>query len=275
MVTTEQSIVVGLFQDSAMAEQAVGELEQAGFTNDQISYSGYGTSTGGLLAGLKSLFSAEGTTGGVYDDLVGMGMPPEDAQYYQQEYEAGRSIVAVTDTDTSRLQTASAILARYGGYGAARRSAQTTGSAATAQTVAQGVAADTEEGRRMQLREEQLQVYKQPVQMGEVRLGKEVLTEQKTINVPVTHEEVYVERRAGSGEVSDSPVGEGETLRVPVSAEQVNVSKQTVETGEVAIGKRQVQETKQVSDTVRREEAHIERTGDVNIEGNEPDAQSQ
>jgi uncharacterized protein (TIGR02271 family) len=135
--------------------------------------------------------------------------------------------------------------------------------------------ADTEEGRRMQLREEQLQVNKQPVQTGEVRLGKEVVTEQQTLNVPTTREGVSIERRPASGEVSDSPIGEGETLRVPVSAEQVNVSKQTAQTGEVAIGKRQVQETQQVQDTVRREEARIERKGEVNIEGNDPDAQGQ
>jgi uncharacterized protein (TIGR02271 family) len=275
MATTEQPIVVGLFQDRAMAEQAVDELERAGFRNDQISYSGHGASTGGLLAGLKSLFSAKGTTGGVYDDLVGMGIPPEDAQYYQQEYEAGRSIISVTDADTSHLQNAHTILARYGGYGAPRPSAQTTDYAATAPTTAQGAVADTEEGRRMQLREEQLQVNKQPVQTGEVRLGKEVVTEQQTLNVPTTREGVSIERRPASGEVSDSPIGEGETLRVPVSAEQVNVSKQTAQTGEVAIGKRQVQETQQVQDTVRREEARIERKGEVNIEGNDPDAQGQ
>jgi len=95
------------------------------------------------------------------------------------------------------------------------------------------------------------------------------------MDVPVTHEEVYIERRAGSGQPSDTPIGEGETYRVPVSAEQVNVTKETVATGEVAVGKRQVQETKQVSDTVRREEARLEREGDVNVQGNDPDAQGQ
>jgi len=38
---------------------------------------------------------------------------------------------------------------------------------------------------------------------------------------------------------------------------------------EVAMGKRPVQETKQVSDTVRREEAHVEQEGDVNVQGTE------
>jgi uncharacterized protein (TIGR02271 family) len=264
LATTEQSIVVGLFQDRAMAEQAVDELERAGFRNDQISYSGHVAPTGGFLTGLKSLFTGEGTTGGVHNELVGLGMAPEDAHYYQQEYEAGRSVVAVTDVDTSHLQDARSILVRYGGYGATRSSAPTTDDAAT---TAQGAVADTDERRRMHLREEQLQVYKQPVQTGEVRLGKEVVTEQKTMDVPTTREEVYIERRPASGEVSSTSIGEGETIRVPVSEEQVTTNKQTVETGEVAIGKRQFQDTQRVSDTVRREEAHLESSGNVDVNG--------
>ena len=44
----------------------------------------------------------------------------------------------------------------------------------------------TGQEQRMQLREEQLQVYKQSVQTGEVGLHKEVVSEQQTFNVPVT-----------------------------------------------------------------------------------------
>ena len=127
----------------------------------------------------------------------------------------------------------------------------------------------------MQLREEQLQVYKQPVQIGEVGLRKEVVSEQQTLDVPVTHEEVYIERRAGADQVSDTPVGEGEAIRVPMSAEQVNVSKQTVETGEVSVGKRAVQENRRLTDTVRHEEARVERQGDVAVEGDDTGMQGQ
>ena len=49
--------------------------------------------------------------------------------------------------------------------------------------------------------------------------------------------------------------------------EQVTVEKQPYVREEVAMGKRPVQETKQVSDTVRREEAHVERAGDINVQG--------
>lgn len=134
------------------------------------------------------------------------------------------------------------ILQKYGGYSSNRGYEQTSDYAATQSTdIPQ---ADTEGEQRLKLREEQ------------------------SMDVPVTHEEVYVERRPGTGQPSDTPIGEGETYRVPVRDEQVTTSKQTVETGEVAMGKKQFQDTQRVSDTVRREEAHVEREGDVDIQGN-------
>ncbi len=208
-------------------------------------------------------------------------MAEEDARAYAREYDAGRSIVAVTG---DRAQEASTLMSQYGGYGPGRETSRATGYQTTAGAADTAVAdtgaantgvADTDEVRSLKLREEQLQVYKQPVQTGEVGIRKEVVSEQQNIAVPVTHEEVYIERRAGSGQVSDTPIGEGETLRVPVSAEQVQVNKQTVETGEVALGKRAVQGTQQVSDTVRHEEARVERQGDVNVNGDENVTQDQ
>lgn len=267
MTTTEQSMVVGSFEDRAKAEQAVAELQQAGFRADQISLSKHGAATeDGFLAGLKSLFSGHETaTTNVSDDLAGMGMPAEDASYYQREYEAGRSIVAVTGE--SRMQQAAAILTHLGASGANRQSAQTPDDGFTVRTAAQESVADMEGERRMQLREEQLRVYTQPVQTGEVRLGKKVMTEQQTLTVPVTHEEVYIERRPASGQISDTPIGKGESIDIPVMEEHVTTSKQTIETGEVSLGKRQVQETQRVTDTVRREEARIEREGNVTVRG--------
>lgn len=266
MAINQQSMIIALFQDRAMAEQAVTALKQAGFSDDQIEFAGHGSKTGGgLLAGLKNLFRG-GDTGksNVYDDMVDMGMPAEDARYYQGEYEAGRSIVGVSDE--SRLQEASTILTRFGGYGANRRAASQTASNETiGDTTPHETLDDLQDTRRVQLRDEQLQVYKKPAQTGEVRVRKEVVSEQKTMDVPVAREEVYIERHPASGPASDTPIGEGESIRVPVSEEQVNVSKQTMESGEIALRKHQVQDTQQVSDTVRKEKAHIAREGDPSI----------
>jgi uncharacterized protein (TIGR02271 family) len=264
-MTTTQPIVVGVFDDHSQAEQAVNALLNAGFNDDQIRYSGHGAATGGILASLKSLFTGE-ETGSIYNDLLDLGMSENDASSFQQEFEAGRSVVAVLAN--GHVEEAKSILASYGGYRAGRSSEQ-TGNYATSTTGAGTPQTDVEGEQRLKLREEQLNVQKQPVETGKARLRKDVVSEQQSVDVPVTHEEVYVERRPGSGQPSDTPIGEGETYRVPVRDEQVTTSKQTVETGEVAMGKKQFQGTQRVSDTVQREEAHVEREGDLDIKGNE------
>ena len=233
MARTDRPLVAGVFQNETNAQQAMADLQNAGFTDEQIRYSVH---KGGA---------------GIRDSLLGLGFGQDEASYYDSEFMAGRTVVTVLNTD--HQQEAYDILQRNGAYDASSHMGQTSGA--------------TEEGQRIQLKEERLQATKEQVQTGEVGLRKEVVTEQKSMDVPVTHEEVSIERRAGSGQPSDTPIGEDETLRVPVSAEQANVTKQTVATGEVAVGKRQVQETKQVSDTVRREEARTEREGDVNVQG--------
>ncbi len=50
---------------------------------------------------------------------------------------------------------------------------------------------------------------------------------------------------------------EGE-IRVPVMEEQVRVEKEVVATEEVGVGKRTVEETERVSDTVRKEEVVVD-----------------
>src|SRR5205814_3824815 len=138
------------------------------------------------------------------------------------------------------------IFRRNGGYDFNSQAAQMGGYSSTASTTgttSTGVQETGTEGeQRVRLREEQLRAQKQPVETGEARLRKDVVSEQQSMDVPVTREEVYVERRPGSGQPSDTPIGESETYRVPVREEQVTTDKQTVETGEVAMGKRQSQE---------------------------------
>jgi uncharacterized protein (TIGR02271 family) len=121
-------------------------------------------------------------------------------------------------------------------------------------------------GKTLELREEQLQARKQPVETGRVSIGKEVVEEKQTLEVPVTHEEVTIERQAVARRPAEGSIGEkDETIRVPVREEQVSVDKQAVVTEEVRVGKQQIQETKQVSGTVRREEARIEGDGDIDV----------
>ncbi len=119
--------------------------------------------------------------------------------------------------------------------------------------------AAADERRRLQLREEELIPRKRTVQTGEVRLQTDVVEEQRTVEVPVTHEEVYVERHAVDRRPADRPISEqNETITVPVSEEEVTVEKRAVVYEEVEVGKRAMQETESVDATVRREELRVE-----------------
>lgn len=120
--------------------------------------------------------------------------------------------------------------------------------------------------KTIELREERLRAVKETHEAGVVTIDKEVVTEQQTIDVPVTHEEVVIERHAVAGRpVSGEPIREGEEIRVPVEAEQARLEKETVVTEEVQVGKRPVTETEHLTATVRREELRQDKQGDVRV----------
>jgi uncharacterized protein (TIGR02271 family) len=124
-----------------------------------------------------------------------------------------------------------------------------------------------EGARKLQLREEELIARKQSVETGRVGVRTEVISEQRTIDVPVTREEVTIERHAVDRRPADRPIAEGETISIPVHEEEVTLEKKAVVYEEVNIGKRAVQEAEHVSGTVRREEVVIDEEGDVKIDG--------
>ncbi|MBM7655554.1 YsnF/AvaK domain-containing protein [Neobacillus cucumis] len=117
---------------------------------------------------------------------------------------------------------------------------------------------ETEKTTSVQLREEQLDIIKERVQVGELQLQKEVVEEQRTVYVPLLREEVYIERRpVTDGKYEGSAFTEDEIIRIPITEERIEVTKRPVVVEEVIVGKRKIQETKQVQDIIRKEEARI------------------
>ena len=124
-----------------------------------------------------------------------------------------------------------------------------------------------EGGATVELREEQLTARKESVQTGQVEVGKRVVEEQRTVEVPVTREEVTIERQPVN-RPTDKPVGaDADTIRVPVREERVEFEKRPVVREEVSVEKRPVTETEPHTDTVRREEAVINRAGAASSAG--------
>jgi stress response protein YsnF len=62
-------------------------------------------------------------------------------------------------------------------------------------------------------------------------------------------------------------IGEGEVIRIPIRTEQILIEKRPVVTEELIVSKRHFQETRRFTGTVQREEAHVEREGNVTIHG--------
>jgi uncharacterized protein (TIGR02271 family) len=251
-MATHTTIVAGVFAQEAQAKRALDALRQAGFDYDQVGIARQGQGSVDLK-----------------NDLLNLGVAREGANYYAQEFKAGRTIVSVRPD--GREQEAHDLLHQYGGYDYEHRTVSAPPQAQTSvQASADTVQDEFYQPRSLKLHAERLTANKESVQAGEVTLHKDVVTEQKTIDVPVTHEEVVIERHpVTDGQVDATPIGEGETIRIPVSEEQVNVTKQTVETGEVAIGKRTLQDTQHVSETVKREEARVERDGEITVQDHE------
>ncbi|MDQ3539468.1 MAG: DUF2382 domain-containing protein [Chloroflexota bacterium] len=114
---------------------------------------------------------------------------------------------------------------------------------------------------RVSLAEEELTATKRQVDLGAVEVTKNVVSEEQTLEVPVTEERVNVERRVVDRAVgTDDNVFEEGTIEVPISGEEVELRKEARVTEEVRIDKDQVQSTERVSGTVRHEEVQIDDT---------------
>jgi len=118
---------------------------------------------------------------------------------------------------------------------------------------------------KLQLRKEVLDIDKASVHKGDVELAKEIISEHESVDVPVSREEVVIERKALNNEPSDVPITNEETIRIPVSEEIVDVDKHTVVTGEVSAHKRSMTDTKHIDETLKREEAIVKKTGNAEV----------
>ncbi len=118
---------------------------------------------------------------------------------------------------------------------------------------------------RVPITEEKLDVDKRNVESGAVKVKKDVVTEQKTVNVPVQREVVSVETQPASGTTTSPAEGafQEKDITIPVHEEEVEVHKRPVTKEEVHISKGVEQAERQVSDTVRKEKAKVETEGDV------------
>lgn len=193
-----------------------------------------------------------------YDDsdlhgsLTGMSVPEDRSRYFGHRFNNSEQGAVVTVNAGDRRAEAEAILTRYGAD-----LGENAGTYDYSQTNER--TGNVQDAQNIQLLGEVLRVHKDRVSRGEVTIRKEIVTENQTLQVPVTREEIVIERRQADGSTPASgSIGQNSEVRIPLSEERASVDKSTVVREEVSVGKKRIEEVRDLSDRVRREELVVE-----------------
>lgn len=118
---------------------------------------------------------------------------------------------------------------------------------------------------------EHLEAHKRGGEVGAAHVRKDVSTEQQSLEVPVTHDELRVERVPFEEGAATSVLGPDvfteKDIDVPLMGEQVELEKRTRITEEVVLRKRHVTERRTFTGEVRKERVRVEGTGGANVTG--------
>jgi len=193
-------------------------------------------------------------------DTDGHLSPQEEEELYRY-YGMGGSYTG-TETTTDTTQTTGMV-----------GTTQTTGTMQTTDTTDTGYA-ENDHGtvgrdvsgpttdNAMTRSEEQLHVGTRSEEVGRARLRKFVVTENVTQTVPVTREEVRIEREpitdANIGDAYDGPAISEEEHEVTLHAERPVVEKEAVPVERVRLDKETVTDQERVSADVRKEEIEVD-----------------
>ncbi len=113
---------------------------------------------------------------------------------------------------------------------------------------------DTTEEEHIPLTEERLDVSKTSEE-NQATVTKKPVTESKTVEVPLTREEVSIERRPASGQTeAQSPIQSEQEIKIPLKREEAQVSKKPYVKEEAVIKKKAFTDTKEVTEDVTSEE---------------------
>ncbi|TDK55376.1 YsnF/AvaK domain-containing protein [Bacillus salipaludis] len=122
---------------------------------------------------------------------------------------------------------------------------------------------DHHEEVTLKLHKEELQVSKKRVETADVRVYKKTFTEVKQIMVPVTHEQLIIEKKiVNPNSDIDSQI---ETICIPLSEEHIEVTLNPTVLEDVEVFKKQCEELIQVNETLKEEKVQINTFGDINV----------
>ena len=117
MTMHAHQVVVGVFDERGLADTAVDELQNAGFTPDQIYYAGEGEKRNiDYWQAISKFFTRNKTADrdAIGRELKDLGLSDDEIRYFESEYDNGRTIVAVNAP--GRAEEALAILRANGAH---------------------------------------------------------------------------------------------------------------------------------------------------------------
>ena len=258
------STLAGVFDDFDDAERARERLISAGFRREAIqvmpersawgtgdaTYGGSAAKQGGLRGFFASLFGTDDESHGHYSEAVRRGsivltLPIDDERQISQASEILEECGAI-DVD-ERVESWKAT--GYTGYDEQAKP-----------LTREEIARDRES---LQVVQEELKVGKREVQRGRVRVHQRVTETPVQEQVTLNEERAVIERRPVDRPATAADLNafkEGE-IEIRETSEEAVVSKSARVVEEVTIGKESNQRTETVSDTVRRTDVDVERTG--------------
>ncbi|MBA3944547.1 MAG: YsnF/AvaK domain-containing protein [Herpetosiphonaceae bacterium] len=254
--------VVGLFEQLSDAQAAMNELKNASITGNNVR-----------------LIDKAG--GRINKALAQAGVPQDDADQFDEGVRNGGAlIIAQALPDTEAMQVVD-ILDRHhvvdldnrarttqhtSSVAATTSSHSTTTSSAASSQRAKG-ATRNYAGNEMvvPIIEEELQVSKEQVEGGGVRVQTHVTEKPVTTQVSLHEEEVHVERRPVNQPVDAAMLDQFQDASVDVRemSERAVVNKQARVVEEVVINKEAHDRTENIQDTVRRTDVNVEELKDV------------
>ena len=129
---------------------------------------------------------------------------------------------------------------------------------------------DNKQDAKLQILEEQLAISKKWMQTGEVAIHKEVLKEEKNIIVPITREELVIEKKVFAATPNNND-GNTETIRIPIKEERIEIIKHPVILNDVSVSKHKIQGSQRIEATLKKDRVHLEILGHPDIVVKESD----
>ena len=178
-----------------------------------------------------------------------------------REIDSQNSGTQTSGTQTSGMQTGTAAAGAAGAAGAMGTGTRDDDARGTVGHDTSGPTTDN----AMTRSEERLDVGVEKTEAGRARLRKYIVSEKETVTVPVSHEEVRVEREpitdANAGAAYDGPALSEEEHEVVLTGERAVVNKETVPVERVRLDTETVTEQQRVTEEVRKEQIEMEGDG--------------